>query len=80
MRGFCCCLLTFFLGVGLVSVPSCAQSVNVTTWHNDNGRTGQNTSETTLTTGINQRFVNGRASGGIGRRPIFARLVREVGV
>ena len=24
--------------------------VNVTTWHNDNGRTGQNTNETTLTT------------------------------
>lgn len=28
--------------------------VNVTTWHNDNGRTGQNTSEVHLTTAINK--------------------------
>jgi len=28
----------------------CGQNVNVTTWHNDNARTGQNVQETTLTT------------------------------
>ncbi len=54
MKGFCSCLLTVFLGAGLASVPSYAQSVNVTTWHNDNGRTGQNTNEITLTTSINK--------------------------
>src|SRR5579863_3756727 len=31
--------------------PPPAPLVNVTTWHNDNGRTGQNTSESVLTTG-----------------------------
>lgn len=31
------------------AVLQCAAQVNVTTWHNDNGRTGQNTQETTLT-------------------------------
>lgn len=41
MKALCGCLLTFFLGVGSVSVLSSAQSVNVTTWHNDNWRTGQ---------------------------------------
>jgi len=41
--------------VAAMHVPATAQTgVNVTTWHNDNWRTGQNTSETTLTTGINQ--------------------------
>ena len=50
MKGFCGCLLTIFLGVGLVSVLSSAQLVNVTTWHNDNRRTGQNTNEGNLTT------------------------------
>jgi len=53
MKGSCSCLLALFLGVGLLSIRSSAQSVSVTTWQNDNGRTGQNTSETTLTTGIN---------------------------
>ena len=54
MRGFCGSLLTVFLGIGLVSVSSFAQSANVTTWHNDNGRTGQDTDEMTLTTSINK--------------------------
>jgi hypothetical protein len=55
MKGLRGCLLTVFLGVWLVSVLSSAQSVNVTTWHNDNGRTGQNIDETTLTTSnVNQ--------------------------
>jgi hypothetical protein len=38
------------LAIMLTSVPSGAQ-VSVTTWHNDPGRTGQNTSETALTPG-----------------------------
>lgn len=38
-----------FATVGLwAQVPA---GVNVWTWHNDNGRTGQNAAETTLTTG-----------------------------
>ena len=32
------------LAVVLTSLP-CAAQVSVTTWHNDNGRTGQNTQE-----------------------------------
>jgi hypothetical protein len=37
------------------------QTVNVTTWHNDSWRTGQNTNETTLTTGlVGQPQVFGR--------------------
>src|SRR5579872_5975973 len=39
-----------FLAVPLIPSSSLGQTVNVTTWHNDNWRTGQNTSETTLTT------------------------------
>jgi len=50
MKGCCGCLLTVFLYIGFASVLSSAQSVNVATWHNDNGRTGQNTNEITLTT------------------------------
>jgi hypothetical protein len=50
MKGLRGCLLTVSLGVGLLSILSSAQSVNVTTWHNDNGRTGQNTNETHLNT------------------------------
>jgi hypothetical protein len=39
-----------FLSVTLGSALSLSQTTNVTTWHNDNWRTGQNTNETALTT------------------------------
>jgi hypothetical protein len=39
-------MVALTLNSGLVA----GQSVNVTTWHNDIGRTGQNTNETVLTT------------------------------
>jgi len=39
---------TTFSGVSAAQVQ-CATGVCVTTWHNDNLRTGQNTNETTLT-------------------------------
>jgi hypothetical protein len=54
MKGLCGCLLAVVFGVGIAAVPGFTQSVNVTTWHNDVGRTGQNTNEVTLTTSINK--------------------------
>lgn len=41
--------LVFFLGAAFGG-GGCSAQTNVTTWRNDNGRTGQNTSESTLTT------------------------------
>lgn len=43
-------LTTVFLAMTVSSGFLAAQSVNVTTWHNDIGRTGQNTSETAMNT------------------------------
>ena len=43
-------LTTVFLATTVSSGFLTAQSVNVTTWHNDIGRTGQNTNETALNT------------------------------
>jgi len=40
------------LSTGSVAQVQCASGVCVTTWHNDNLRTGQNTNETTLTTSL----------------------------
>jgi hypothetical protein len=45
------CLIVFIAAL-LLSITSLAQ-VNVTTWHNDNWRTGQNTQESELTTNLN---------------------------
>jgi hypothetical protein len=42
-------LFVVILALTLGAKSSVAQIVNVSTWHNDIGRTGQNTSETTLT-------------------------------
>jgi hypothetical protein len=43
-------VVTFFVVLWVLSIPLFAQGtgVSVTTWHNDNGRTGQNLNEGTL--------------------------------
>ena len=46
-----CILLSSLLAIQCLGQTG--NYVNVTTWHNDNGRTGQNTNETHLTTAIN---------------------------
>jgi hypothetical protein len=54
-------LVGFSLAITLGSPLLSAQSVNVSTWDNDNWRTGQNTDETTLKTGlVSQPIVFGR--------------------
>jgi hypothetical protein len=54
-------LVSVLLVITLGSVLSLGQMVNVTTWHNDNWRTGQNANETTLTTGlVGQPMIFGR--------------------
>jgi hypothetical protein len=42
---------TLYLLLIVLAPRQLISQVSVTTWHNDNWRTGQNTSETTLTTG-----------------------------
>jgi hypothetical protein len=50
-------------------VVSAVAQVNVTTWHNDIGRTGQNTSEATLTTNMNKpRFSSVFSIDGLAER------------
>jgi hypothetical protein len=47
--------LILALALSLGAIPSLAQGVSVTTWHNDEGRTGQNSAETALTaSNVNQ--------------------------
>jgi hypothetical protein len=42
-------LVLFTLPLATLTSEPCSAQTGVWTWHNDNGRTGQNTSETTLT-------------------------------
>jgi hypothetical protein len=44
----------FFALTLVFGAPQLNGQVNVTTWHNDNWRTGQNANETILTTAINK--------------------------
>jgi len=51
--GFAVLCIAITLGSAPASAQiQCTNGVCVTTWHNDNWRTGQNTSETTLTTAL----------------------------
>lgn len=46
------------LVVAVASVSAAQSGVSVTTWHNDNSRTGQNASETVLTPGTVDQYQN----------------------
>jgi hypothetical protein len=59
MRRLCLPIFYLLLSVAAMTLTAvsaaqvqCSSGVCVTTWHNDNLRTGQNTNETTLTTSL----------------------------
>jgi hypothetical protein len=74
LRGPYASLIVISLVVGISVGRSEAQGVSVTTWHNDDGRTGNNSSETILTASNVTRNNFGRLCA---IRPGF-RLLRKV--